>query len=82
MHIDLEFWLCDDCTIWVVNADSSGMDDDRAQEVMDAVADLGTHLVPHFDSSTGEGIEEFSGDNCECCGAFPGSRNRFATLVP
>jgi hypothetical protein len=42
---------------------------------------LGPHLVPDFDSETGEGLMEFSGAPCKACGThLAGYRARFAIL--
>jgi hypothetical protein len=54
---------------------------ERAAEVDAGLARLGPNLVPHFDSETGEGIDEFSARRCSCCGTWAaGGRHRFAIL--
>lgn len=54
---------------------------ERAAEIDAGLARLGPNLVPHFDSETGEGIDEFSWRPCGCCGSnLGGSRHRFAVL--
>lgn len=56
---------------------------ERAAEIDAGLARLGPNLVPHFDSETGEGINEFSWRRCDCCGSnLGGSRHRFAVLGP
>jgi hypothetical protein len=77
-----DLWLCQDCTIYSVNGDTSGIDsEEREKEVVEGVNALGPHLVPDFDSETNEGIEEFSRRQCDACGTrLGGSRDRFAIL--
>jgi hypothetical protein len=75
-----DLWFCDDCLIAACNGDFTGMDDDRAKEVQNALGQLKGYPAPDFDSETGEGIEEFSHWQCDCCGALPGRRHRFALL--
>jgi hypothetical protein len=42
---------------------------------------LGPHLVPDYDSETGDGIEEFAHKTCACCGSrLAGGYHRFAVL--
>ena len=86
-----DLWLCDDCTLYAVNDDLSGIDyylsgkeaEKRRKEVTKGVHALGKHLVPDFDSETGDGIEEFSRTACDACGTrLAGGRHRFATLAP
>lgn len=80
--IDDDLWLCDDCTIYAVNGDTTGIDDEkREREVVRGVNALGSNLVPNFDSETNEGIDEFSRRQCEGCGTrLAGGRHRFAVL--
>lgn len=86
-------WLCSDCLIVAVNGDTSGIDagsDDATAKRLAAICtgldDLGPHLVPSFDSATGEGIEEEIGayctrQPCACCKTpLHGSRHEFAIL--
>ena len=84
-----DLWLCTDCVLYAVNDDLTSIDyhysgkeaDKRAKEVTKGVHDLGSNLVPDFDSETGEGIEEFSSHRCDACGTrLAGERHRFATL--
>lgn len=57
------------------------MADIRMAEVTAGLEKLGPHLVPHFDSETGEGIEEFTWRGCSCCGSkLGGQKHRFAIL--
>lgn len=86
-----DLWLCDDCVMYAVNGDLTGIDyfysgdkaDKRAKEVVQGVNALGPHLVPDFDSETGKGMEEFSRTTCDGCGTrLAGGRHRFAVLGP
>lgn len=65
-----DLWLCVDCLMVACNGDESGIDSEaRRAAVAAGLERLGTHLVPDFDSDTGEGIEEFSRRGCDCCGS-------------
>lgn len=77
-----DLWLCTDCLMCAVNGDTSGIESaKREKEVIKAVEEMGPHLVPDFDSETGEGMEEFSWRECDCCGSsLGGSRHRFSIL--
>jgi hypothetical protein len=86
-----DLWLCDDCAIFAVNGDLTGLDyhygkdaDKREKEVVKGVAALGPHLVPDYDSETGEGEEEFMTRSCDACHQprAAGRRTRFAVLGP
>lgn len=75
-------WLCSDCTFVACNG-SHGMDigANTLTSVQAGLAKLGPHLVPNFDSETGEGIREFTDRICESCGtSLAGYRARFAQL--
>lgn len=76
--------LCEDCVIVAVNGDVSGIEsDERIAAVEAGLEALGPHLVPDFDSETGEGYDEFRTVPCDCCGSkLYGSRHRFAVLGP
>jgi hypothetical protein len=80
--IDDDLWLCDDCTIYAANGDTSGIEGDkREREVVKGVNALGPNLVPNFDSDTGEGIRDFTWRKCDACNSnLGGSRTRFALL--
>ncbi len=86
VHDDL--WLCVDCLMVAVNDDPSGIDcgseektDARIARIYQGLRELGPHLVPDFDSDTGEGREEFSRRGCDCCGSgLAGEFHRFAIL--
>lgn len=55
--------------------------DERQAEIEAGLERLGVHLVPDFDSETGDGCEEFSTRRCDCCSTrLHGSRYRFAIL--
>ena len=79
-----DIWLCDDCTIAAVNGDYSGFGSDADIADTEAGLDkLGAHLVPDFDSETGDGMKEFSSHGCDCCernARLGGSLHRFAVL--
>jgi hypothetical protein len=74
--------LCQDCTIAAVNGDFTGIESEaRCAEVEKGLEALGPHLVPDFDSETGDGIEEFSWHGCDCCKSpLGGGLHRFAIL--
>ena len=75
-----DIWVCDDCLFMAVNGDSPE-DEARALACEAGLADLGKHVVPDFDSETGDGMLEFSYGGCDCCGCrLGGSRHRFAVL--
>ncbi len=77
-----DLWLCQDCTIYAVNGDTSGIESEkREKRVVEGVDALGPHLVPDYDSETGDGIDEFSWRQCDACGTrLGGERTRFAVL--
>ena len=76
-----DLWLCDDCALWAVNGDASGIDGERCAKVQNGVARLGSGLVPDFDSETDDGVNEFSAAACDACGTpYAGTRHRFAVL--
>lgn len=87
-----DLWLCDDCMLYAVNGDLTGIDysysgdeaEKRAKQVVRGVNSLGPHLVPDFDSETGEGMNEFMSRACDACHQprAAGSRYRFAILGP
>lgn len=83
MKTGQEYWLCDDCTIFAVNGDLSGVDsDERVKKIEEGAERLG-RISPDFDSETEEGIKDFSSHRCDACGTrLAGSRHRFVTLVP
>jgi hypothetical protein len=77
-----DLWLCQDCLFYAVNGDTSGIDSEKHEKaVVEGVNALGPHLVPDFDSETGDGILEFSWRHCDACGThLGGDRHRFAVL--
>jgi hypothetical protein len=79
-----DLWLCTDCTMYAVNGDTTGIEDDeRERKVVGGVNALGANLVPNFDGETEEGIKEFSRIRCDGCGSqLAGGRHRFAILGP
>lgn len=57
--------------------------DDRMAEIVAGLERLGAHLVPNYDSESGQGCEEFTWRPCGCCGSkLAGSRHEFAILGP
>lgn len=85
-----EIWACDDCCVWLCNADLSGCEYEQGEERVRAVQEAcelqGPNIVPNFDSEAGIGIQEVGvyrsqGDACEICG-YEDSRymHRFAEL--
>jgi hypothetical protein len=91
MRLDRQdIWLCVDCLVAAVNNDYTGLDYDysepesteRMNRIKLGLAELGPHLVPDYDSETGEGVREFSSAWCDCCKTIlAGTRHRFATLA-
>jgi len=82
-----DIWVCPDCLQAAVNGDLSGLDNDpetadaRAKAINEGLAAFGPHLVPDFDTESGEGISEFSRRSCDGCGDHHhGGRHRFAVL--
>lgn len=86
-----DLWLCVDCLLATVNGDLSGVEYShgvgtpktaaRCAEIEAGLDALGPHLVPDFDTDTGEGHEEFSACGCDCCGSpLAGEMHRFAIL--
>jgi hypothetical protein len=77
-----ELYLCSDCTMVACNG-SHGLDiePEQLQRTENGLAKLGKHLVPNFDSETGDGLETFSRTPCDSCGSgLTGYRARFAIL--
>jgi hypothetical protein len=57
--------------------------DKRMAEVTAGLEKLGAHLVPNYDSETGQGVHEFTWRGCGCCGSsLGGGRHEFAILGP
>ena len=53
----------------------------REARVVAGVDALGPHLVPDYDTETGEGHREFSRIGCDACGSrLAGEMHRFAVL--
>lgn len=75
-------YLCSDCCLVACNG-SHGLDiaPEQLQRTNDGLGKLGLHLVPNFDSETGDGLETFARMPCDSCGSgLAGSRHRFAIL--
>jgi hypothetical protein len=78
--IEDNLWLCSDCTQVACNG-PHGVQLENEKDTLDGLANLGPHLVPDFDSETGDGIEEFSRRICESCNTtLAGYKARFAQL--
>ncbi len=84
-----DLWLCQDCVIYAVNGDLTGVDyylsgdaaKRRCLDIEAGVERFGANLVPNYDSESGEGIEEFSLKQCDGCRCkLAGSRYSFAIL--
>lgn len=77
--INDNLWFCEDCMIASVNADYTGMEDDRTEEVKQAINKLPGYPVSNFDENSG--IEDFSHKICDCCNSrLAGKRYRFLLL--
>lgn len=75
-------WLCGDCTYVACNG-PYGIDLSPilAERIAHGLAEFGSHLVPNFDSETGDGLLEYSGVECASCKTtMAGYRARFAIL--
>ena len=66
----MDYAACQDCCMYIANADLSALDDAEAAHVADSVDRLPGHAV--LTSIT----HGFQHDNCEICGALPGDRYR------
>lgn len=75
---DVEYWLCDDCTMGVVNDDFTAIDDEgRYEEVSSCVYSIDPPL------SLGDEVDELSNQVCDCCGTtLAGTRTQFWQLQP
>lgn len=75
-----DLWLCQDCTFVACNG-SRGIELQDPEATLKGLASLGPHLVPDFDSETGDGLEEFSRRGCDACKTrLHGYHARFAIL--
>jgi hypothetical protein len=78
-----DLWFCADCLIVAENGYADDITDERQDDIRNGLARWGAHLVPDFDSETGDGIHEFSARPCDCCGSrLAGERHRYAVLEP
>jgi hypothetical protein len=75
-------YLCSDCAMVACNGEhGADIEPEQLQRTEQGLAALGPHLVPDFDSETGEGLREFSASPCSGCGSqLAGYRARFAIL--
>lgn len=79
-----DLWLCDDCTIAQCNDDYTGMTEELAEFIQEALARMAVdgNLAANFDWHDGAGVDEFSPWPCDCCGTpLAGNRNRFALFA-
>lgn len=76
----VEVWLCEDCTVYAVNGDLSGIDGDaRARAVEAGVGRLGD--LSSDNDGAEDGFREFSACGCDACGThLAGAMYRFAAL--
>jgi hypothetical protein len=75
-------FLCADCTAVSCNG-TGGLDipEKTLAETVRGLEHLGPHLVPDFNSETGDGLLEFSRRACDSCETvLAGYRARFAIL--
>jgi hypothetical protein len=75
-------YLCTDCTLVACNGShGADIEPEQLERTETGLANLGAHLVPDFDSETGDGLETFSRVPCDACGTrLCGYRARFASL--
>ena len=82
--LDPELWFCVDCTALAVNGDAPE-DPAVARRCARGLRELskdGQSVAANWDSESGDGVEEFSRRDCDCCGtALAGSRDRFALFT-
>lgn len=69
--------ICEDCAVWVANADSSGMDDETFARVTDI--DLDAAGIWVLDTSHDDG--EFSLSPCGRCGSGLGGMRYGAAIL-
>jgi hypothetical protein len=74
MQIIDEIEVCQDCLIWLANADDSGIREEDRERVKSSVAALGPHAV-----ATGTECG-FSSYRCECCNGLAGERFKVTIL--
>lgn len=73
-------FLCSDCTVVACNG-AHGVELANLDAIVNGLYALGSHLVPAFDSETGNGISVFSRARCRACGTTDtGYRAEFAKL--
>lgn len=80
----IELWLCYDCVQVEEIGRYDSMDDKRVAEVEAALAKLKAqgHLANNTNSETGEGQNEFSWRQCDCCQSnLGGQRERYALFL-
>ena len=76
-------WLCSDCTMGSCNGTSTAAPElQNEKATVEGLAKLEPHIVPDFDSETGEGLQELSSVPCAACGTpLAGYRARFIQLA-
>lgn len=83
-RVEMELSICDDCTIWIANADASGMDSERFGEVYRGVGHLSEigYVVNACGTCFEDTCEAFSSRRCDCCQtSLAGTRHAAAILV-
>lgn len=78
-----DLWVCDDCLMWIANADLSGLDyrlgskesAQQAEKIRQGERDL---RAEYGQLHVGDQSEEFSSALCDCCGSLPGPRHLIA----
>jgi hypothetical protein len=76
-------WLCHDCHFAAAGVDETIVNQRQALATEEGLKTLGIHLVPDHDGNTGDGCDEFSRRQCDCClSSLGGSRHRYAVLAP
>lgn len=74
-------WLCSNCAQIACNG-PHGVELLDKDTTLNGLTKLGAHLVPNFDSETGDGIRAFSSRICGSCGSsLAGYRAKFAQLT-
>ena len=71
-----DLWACDDCTLYLANGD---VPEDRPN----LPAEIHGQWPHDSDLVIGDESEEFSSQNCDCCGSsLGGARTSFVVLEP
>jgi len=81
---DYEFGVCNDCVMWIANADLSGATDEDAERVMRAVETFCAETRAYLFVDCGDEDEHctaFSSRFCDMCDAPPGERHRVVAVA-